>query len=214
MVVECRFGEPDGKGVGIVIPTPAIFIDRDGVINRNRDDHVKSWDEFEFLPRSLPALSALETLGLPIVVITNQAVINRGGASLSTVDSIHLQMADVIGRSGGRVDGVYCCPHRPDEDCQCRKPKPGLLVQAARDMNIDLGRSILIGDAMTDIQAGKLVGCRTILVLTGRGWSAFEQLARPGFVSPDEITPDLQGAVSAVFEHISPSTAARLATAS
>lgn len=197
-----------------MILTPAIFIDRDGVINRNRDDHVKSWQEFEFLPRSLSALSSLTALDLPIVVITNQAIINRGGATRSTIDSIHIQMAEEIGRSGGRVDGVYCCPHRPDEDCQCRKPKPGLLLRAARDRNIDLSRSILIGDAMTDIQAGKLVGCRTILVLTGRGWSAFEQLARPGFVSPDEIVPDLQGAVSAVFELISPSTATRLAAAS
>lgn len=147
----------------------AIFLDRDGVICENRADHVKSWAEFEFLPGVKKSLASLSHLGLPIIVITNQAAVGRGIITTPEVEEIHHRMVAEIVASGGRIDRILYCPHRPEDGCDCRKPKPGMLLQAAKEMGIDLTESYLIGDAATDIQAGYQVGCRTFLVLTGRG---------------------------------------------
>jgi histidinol-phosphate phosphatase family protein len=116
----------------------AVFIDRDGVICHNRDDHVKSWAEFEFQSGARESLTRLAQLDVLIVVITNQAVINRGMVPVRTVEHIHRQMVKEIEKAGGRVDRVLYCPHRPDEHCTCRKPQPGLLLQASREMGVDL----------------------------------------------------------------------------
>lgn len=151
----------------------AIFLDRDGVICENRADHVKNWSEFRFLPGAKEAVTALSHLGLPIIVVTNQAAIGRGLVSAEVVNEINHRMVAEMAAYGGRIDRVFCCPHRPDEKCSCRKPEPGLLQQAADEMDINLGRSYLIGDSLADLQAGQKVGCRNFLVLTGRG---FEQL--------------------------------------
>lgn len=147
----------------------AIFLDRDGVICENRPDHVKSWNEFEFLPGVKKSLVSLSRLGLPIIVVTNQAAVGRGLVTAQTVEEIHQRMEAEIVASGGRIDRIIYCPHRPEDGCDCRKPKPGMLLQAAQEMGIDLTESYLIGDAATDIQAGYQVGCRNFLVLTGRG---------------------------------------------
>ena len=147
----------------------AVFIDRDGVICQNRKDHVKDWREFRFLPGALDALAWLAQTDLRIVIVTNQAVINRGIIPAETVEEIHRRMVSAIEAAGGRVDGVFYCPHRPDEGCSCRKPQPGLLLQAAERLALDLPGSYLIGDAEADMQAGRAVGCRRFLVLTGRG---------------------------------------------
>ena len=147
----------------------AIFLDRDGVICENRSDHVKSWDEFHFVPRALYGLAQLSATGFASIVITNQAIINRGMAPASTINDIHARMLAEVRRAGGRIDRVMTCPHRPDENCACRKPKPGMLYQAAAEMSIDLSRSYVIGDATTDMQAGLAAGCTCVMVLTGRG---------------------------------------------
>jgi D-glycero-D-manno-heptose 1,7-bisphosphate phosphatase len=147
----------------------AIFFDRDGVICENRPDHVKNWGEFKFLPGVIGSLVRLSSLGLPLVVITNQAVIGRGLASMGAVEAIHQRMVAEINEAGGRIDRVYYCPHLPEDQCDCRKPKTGLLLQAAKELGLDLSHSYLVGDAATDILAGQQVGCRTFLVLTGRG---------------------------------------------
>ncbi|MBI1879792.1 MAG: D-glycero-beta-D-manno-heptose 1,7-bisphosphate 7-phosphatase [Chloroflexi bacterium] len=147
----------------------AIFLDRDGVICENQSDHVKSWSEFKFLPGAKSGLVTLSRLGLPIIVVTNQAAIGRGMVSADVVEAIHQRMVAEITTWGGRIDRVIYCPHRPEDRCDCRKPKPGMLLQAAQELNLDLSRSYLVGDAASDIQAGQQVGCRTYLVLTGRG---------------------------------------------
>jgi D-glycero-D-manno-heptose 1,7-bisphosphate phosphatase len=147
----------------------AVFVDRDGVICRNRNDHVKSWEEFVFLPGAVEAMVWLTRLDLPIVVITNQAIINRGIVSEDVVEDINHRMVLAIEAAGGRVDKVMYCPHRPDEHCACRKPQPGMLLDAARDLGLDLSHSYLVGDAETDMQAGQAVGCHCYMVLTGRG---------------------------------------------
>lgn len=147
----------------------AIFLDRDGVICENRSDHVKSWDEFRFIPGALSALTQLTGTEFAVVVITNQAVINRGLVATAVIEDIHARMMTAVRRVGGRIDRVIVCPHRPDEQCDCRKPRPGMITQAAAEMGIDLRQSYLIGDAITDVQAGLAAGCKCTLVLTGRG---------------------------------------------
>jgi D-glycero-D-manno-heptose 1,7-bisphosphate phosphatase len=175
----------------------AVFIDRDGVICRNRDDYVKSWEEFVFLRGALKALARLAHLELHIIVITNQSIINRRMVSVDVVEEIHARMVRAVETVGGRIDRVMVCPHRPDEHCACRKPQPGLLLAAAEELDLDLSQSYLIGDAESDMQAGRAVGCRRYLALTGRGW---RQLIRcwlhgeRGFA----VVPNLGAAVSAI----------------
>ncbi len=176
----------------------AVFIDRDGVICRNRDDHVKSWAEFEFQPGARESLSRLAQLDVLIIVITNQAIINRGMVPVQTVEHIHRQMVEEIEKAGGRVDRVLYCPHRPDEHCACRKPQPGLLLQVSREMGIDLTQSYLIGDAYADIQAGETAGCCCFLVLTGRGRNELRRCllhSQNGF----RVSSDLESAVDAIL---------------
>lgn len=147
----------------------AVFIDRDGVICRNRKDHVKSWEEFVFLPGARDALVRLSRSDFLVIVITNQAIINRGIVSVEVVEDIHRRMVQEVEAAGGRIDRVLYCPHRPDENCGCRKPQPGMLLQAAQEMGIDLAQSWLIGDAWSDMVAARRAGCRRYMVLTGRG---------------------------------------------
>jgi D-glycero-D-manno-heptose 1,7-bisphosphate phosphatase len=175
----------------------AVFIDRDGVICRNRDDYVKRWEEFVFLRGSLQALSRLAHLDLPIIVVSNQSIINRRMVPVETVEDINARMVQAIEAAGGRIDRVLICPHRPDEGCACRKPQPGLLVTAAEEFGLDLAQCYLIGDAKTDMQAGRAVGCHRYLVLTGRGqrqvircWVDGER----GFT----VVPNLGAAVNAI----------------
>lgn len=148
---------------------PAIFVDRDGVINVNRDDYVKSWEEFAFLPGALDGLWALAGLPAPIVVVSNQSAIGRGLTTRALVDDIHTRMVERIRQHGGRVDGIFYCPHRPDEECQCRKPRAGLFLQAAAQLQLDLARSFFIGDAETDVLAALNIGATPLLVKTGLG---------------------------------------------
>ena len=173
---------------------PAIFVDRDGVINANRPDYVKSWAEFEFLPGSLQALVELAGLGWPLVVISNQSAIGRGLVTAERVAEINARMVAAIEAAGGRVDGVYICPHRPDEGCGCRKPLPGMLQQAAQELGLDLACSYLIGDAESDILAGLAVCAQPILVLTGRGPA--QRLRLGGLEGIFQVCSDLAEAVS------------------
>jgi len=147
----------------------AIFLDRDGVINENRPDYVKSLAEFVFLPGALEALRLLAGVGMPIVVVSNQSAINRGLVSHATVDAITQAMQRQVEMAGGRIDAVFYCPHRPDEGCTCRKPKTGLFHQAARRLDLQLAGSYVVGDALSDIQAALSIGAHPLLVLTGRG---------------------------------------------
>lgn len=147
----------------------AVFLDRDGVINVNRDDHVKSWNEFDFIPGVPEAIARLTRAGRQIFIITNQAIVNRGVVSCDVVESINRQMVHELERQGGQVTEVAYCPHRSDEGCGCRKPEPGLLLRLARQHGVSLNDAVLIGDARSDIEAGHAAGCETMLVLTGRG---------------------------------------------
>lgn len=146
------------------MPDPAVLLDRDGVINVRRPDHVKSWAAFRFAPGSLCALGRLATMGERVVVITNQSAVGRGLLTAAGLASIHVLMTHVVARAGGRIDRVYACPHRPDSGCGCRKPAIGLLLLAAAELDIDLRRSVLVGDSATDVQAALAAGCQPIFV--------------------------------------------------
>ncbi|MCB0122894.1 MAG: HAD family hydrolase, partial [Caldilineaceae bacterium] len=145
----------------------AILLDRDGVINCERADYVKSWHEFHFLPGVLPALRRLATLAVPIAVITNQSAIGRGIIEPATVAEIHNRLRKTVFDAGGRLDAFFVCPHHPSTGCGCRKPKPGLLVQAAEQLDFSLKHSVFIGDTITDFEAARAAGCHAILVKSG-----------------------------------------------
>lgn len=152
----------------------AVFLDRDGVINENRPDHVKSWAEFRFLPGALNAIRRLTEAGVLVFVVTNQAVINRGLVPRATVDMINRRMVSEIERHGGRIAAIAYCPHRPEEHCHCRKPQPGLILDLMARYRLEPRDCVVIGDALSDLDAGRAAGTAAILVRTGRGR---EQLA-------------------------------------
>ena len=153
-----------------------VFLDRDGVICRDRADYVKSWEEFRFIPGVKAALRALREAGITVLIITNQSVINRGIVTREALDSLHRRMIRDIARAGGEISGIYYCPHRPDEGCDCRKPGTALLKQAARDHRLNLKKCVFVGDTLKDLEAGKGVGCRTILVQTGQGRETLKKI--------------------------------------
>lgn len=146
-----------------------IFLDRDGVINENRSDYVKSWSEFRFLPGSREAIARLTQAGHRIVVCTNQAGVARGSIAVETVYDIHQRMLADIKEMGGTIEKVYFCPHGKEERCDCRKPRPGMLLRAQHELGLDLSDALFIGDSITDIRAAIAVGVHPILVLTGLG---------------------------------------------
>jgi D-glycero-D-manno-heptose 1,7-bisphosphate phosphatase len=146
------------------VPDRVIFLDRDGVINRRRPDHVRSWRQLEFLPHSLDALRALHELEERVVVVTNQSVVGRGLITAAELTVIHERMVEVVARNGGHIEHIYVCTHAPRDGCGCRKPGVGLLLRAATELSIDLEQSILVGDSLSDIQAAQAAGCRPIVV--------------------------------------------------
>jgi D-glycero-D-manno-heptose 1,7-bisphosphate phosphatase len=175
----------------------AVFLDRDGVISENRPDHVKSWDEFRFLPGAPEAIARLTRSQVQVFVITNQAIVNRQIVPVDVLEDMHQRMLRVIEAHGGQVVDIEYCPHRPDERCRCRKPRPGMILDLAAKHRLDLGEAVVIGDFLTDIEAGMAAGCRTILVLTGRGQEQLELLgdAERTFA----VAADLPGAVDLVL---------------
>ncbi len=176
----------------------AVFLDRDGVINENRTDHVKSWQEFTFVPGALTALRLLHEARIPVFVVTNQAIIERGLVAASTLDAIHQTMRQQIIEAGGYIHDLRHCPHDARSDCQCRKPRPGMLHDLASCWGVNLSQSFMVGDAWTDIAAGRLAGCRCALVQTGRG--AAQALLPESQVFPaDFIASDLLNAVQWVM---------------
>ena len=178
---------------------PAIFLDRDGVINQNRHDYVKSWSEYVFLSGAFEALRRLASTPFAVVVVTNQSPINRGFVPQHVVEQIHQRMIAEIHEHEGRIDAVFYCPHHPDENCFCRKPRPGLLLQAAQQLELDLGRSFLIGDAVSDLDAALAVGVQPFLVLTGRGREQMQRLRARG-TNGVHVVKDIKEAVEHILE--------------
>ena len=179
---------------------PTVFIDRDGVINHNRAEHVLHWQDFKFLEGALVALARLRQAGYRVVVITNQAAIERGLVSAHQVEQLHTRMTAEIEAAGGAVQAVLYCPHRPEAGCNCRKPRPGLLYQAAAHYRIRLNESWLIGDYLTDIEAGLAANCKPVLDLTGRGQVAWQNWSQHPLHRPLPVKQDLLEAVNYILE--------------
>ena len=150
------------------MPRPAIFLDRDGVINAAvHGDYIRNVSQFRWLPGVPDAIAALWIAGWPVVVITNQSGIARGLYTMADVNEIHRRVRSGVQQAGGDITAFYVCPHRNEDGCVCRKPLPGMLVQAARDYDLDLTRSHFIGDTEIDARAGRAAGCAVITVTTG-----------------------------------------------
>jgi D-glycero-D-manno-heptose 1,7-bisphosphate phosphatase len=184
----------------IVHVKPAIFLDRDGVIIENRVSYVRSWTDVVFLPDALAALALLARAGYAIVVVTNQSAVGRGLMTLAQAEQINRDIVRVIAVNRGRIDHVYMCPHAPADGCKCRKPRPGLLTQAAEDLDLDLSASFLIGDALTDLQAAQAAGVpHRIMVRTGRGASQL-QLSEASSLPPFTVCNHLLEAIHLILD--------------
>lgn len=145
-----------------------VILDRDGTINEDRDDYVKTADEWVPLPGALEAISRLHQAGWHVVVATNQSGLGRGLFDVATLNAMHLKMNERLAEFGGRVDAVFFCPHAPEDGCDCRKPLPGLFTQIGRRFGVDLRGVPVVGDTLRDLQAGSAVGCAPHLVRTGK----------------------------------------------
>lgn len=178
---------------------PAIFLDRDGVIIENQADYVRDWSHVHIFPEAIRALSSSNIKNYKIVIVTNQSAVGRGLISFEIAKDINDRLIEIIHEQRGKVDGAYICPHGPDDECECRKPKPGLLLQAARELSLDLKRSWMVGDAWSDVQAGQSAGVQgTIIVKTGRGADQL-LLPRPNGINDPLICDDLAQAFEAIL---------------
>jgi D-glycero-D-manno-heptose 1,7-bisphosphate phosphatase len=167
-----------------------IFLDRDGTINREVG-YLDDPDKVELLPGSALAIRLLNRLGIPVVIISNQSGVARGYLTSSAVEEVNGRLQDLLLREGARLQGIHYCPHSPEDGCDCRKPKPGLLLLGAEVHGIDLKKSYLVGDHGSDVEAVQRVGGKGVLVLSGHG----QEEAHKNLVAPDFIARDLLEAV-------------------
>jgi len=146
-----------------------VILDRDGTINHDSDQYIKSPAEWKPIKGSLEAIARLTQAGWRVVVATNQSGIGRGLFDMATLNAIHDTMHRAVHQAGGRIDAIFFCPHAGDANCECRKPKPGMLLEIARRMNVQLDGVPMVGDSLRDLQAAAAAGARPVLVLTGKG---------------------------------------------
>lgn len=172
-----------------------VILDRDGVINFDSTEYIKSPEEWLPMPGSLDAIAQLNRAGYQVVIATNQSGVGRGYYDLETLDSIHEKLMRELAAHGGYVDHIFFCPHRPDDGCDCRKPKPGLLHQIAEKYQVDLRDTFFIGDSSGDVSAALAVGSTPVLVMTGNGQTTSEKF-------PDvKRFADLAAAVEYIISH-------------
>jgi len=173
-----------------------IILDRDGVINRDSEQFIKTPDEWRPIPGSLEAIARLNHAGFRVVIATNQSGIGRGLFEMATLNAIHEKMHKALALAGGRIDALFYCPHTADASCECRKPRTGMLKEIGLRFGVDLAGVPCIGDSLRDLTAAAAVGAQPILVLTGKG----EQTLREGeFPENTVIFPDLAFAASALL---------------
>ena len=179
---------------------PAVFLDRDGVLIANRDgDYVRTPQQVRLLPRAAAAVRRLHAAGLRTVVVSNQACIGKGLMTTQVARRVHEEVLRRFAAAGASLWAGYLCPHAPFEYCPCRKPRPGMIERAAHRLNLDLTRSHLVGDALSDLAAGEAAGVCSHLVLTGRG-RAQAVLPEAAGVAPGRIHLDLLAAVDAILD--------------
>lgn len=150
----------------------AAFLDRDGVINQKaptEDDYITRWEEMQILPGVVEAIALLNRAGFRVIVVSNQRCIAKGLLTTNELDSMHDRMCRELAAVGAKIDGVYYCPHEEQPPCNCRKPEPGMLFEAAIEHHVDLPSSWMIGDSEKDVEAGRSAGCRTARILRANG---------------------------------------------
>ena len=177
----------------------AVLLDRDGVICKNRPDSVKSWAEFEFLDDALRELPRLTSAGLKIAIVTNQAIIGREVVAQSVVAEIHEKMCHELAGASVVVNGVFVCPHTPENSCECRKPAPGLIHQAADDLGVEPSQCCLVGDVYSDAIAGLMGGCRMAYLVPSTRPMDLPARIDPSLSRRLVVARDLNGAVSAIL---------------
>ena len=165
-----------------------VILDRDGTINQDSDQYIKSPAEWKPIPGSVEAIARLTQGGWRIVVATNQSGIARGLFDMATLNAIHAEMHRVVNLAGGRIDAIFFCPHAAEANCECRKPKPGLLREIGSRMDVELAGVPMIGDSLRDVEAAAAVGAKPYLVLTGKGRKTREA---GGLPAGTEVAADL-----------------------
>ena len=180
------------------IKRPAVFLDRDGTINEEMG-YINDLSRFQLLPEAASAIRLLNESQIPVVVVTNQSGAARGYFPASLVDEVHRHLHDLLAQAGARVDAIYTCLHGPEAGCSCRKPRPGLLLQAAQDLNLDLSRSYLVGDRYKDIDTAANAGVAGILVLTGYGWGEHKHFHEQSQTKPVYVADNLLDAVEFIL---------------
>lgn len=173
-----------------------VILDRDGVINQDSDAYIKAPEEWIPIPGSLEAIARLNHAGYHVVVATNQSGLARGLFDIDRLNAIHERLYEELDKVGGHIDSIFFCPHGPDDGCDCRKPKIGLMNQISERLDIDLDDVPAIGDSLRDLQAADAVGARPILVLTGKGQKTRDELKEFGDVP---VYEDLASAVDALL---------------
>lgn len=170
-----------------------VILGRDGVLNAYREDHVKAPEEWQPIPGALEAVARLNHAGWHTVVATNQAGIGRGMIDMASINAVHAHMNRELMARGGRIDAVFFCPHAPEEQCDCRKPLPGMMLDIGRRYGVDLAQVPMVGDTLRDLQAAAAAGCEPHLVLTGRaeGLDADAVAQRVAQVPATQVHADL-----------------------
>jgi D-glycero-D-manno-heptose 1,7-bisphosphate phosphatase len=169
-----------------------VILDRDGVINHDSDQFIKNPDEWLPIDGSLEAIARLSQAGYRVVVATNQSGVGRGLFDMATLNAIHEKMHRAVMQAGGRIDAIFFCPHTADADCNCRKPRSGMIEAIAERYNVDLKEVPAIGDSLRDLEAAARLGAQPILVLTGKGTKT---QAKGGLPQGTQVYPDLAAAV-------------------
>ena len=177
----------------------AVFIDRDGTINVNYG-YINNPNDFKMYPSVAKGIKLLKKNGFKIIIITNQSGISRGYFSEKSLEEIHEKMKKELSKEDAKVDAIYYCPHHPDEKCNCRKPKPGMLETAIKDFDIDIENSYIIGDRMLDVEAGRAVGCKTVLVPEDKVIVKKEMAESD--INPDYICDDFYSGVEWIIENL------------
>jgi len=187
---------------GVLHTRPAVFVDRDGTINVEKG-YLRRPGDLVLLPGVGEALAQLNAHGIPVVIVTNQSALGRGLMDQAEFEAVSDALWRALRERGAYYDALYYCPHSPDGlPCDCRKPRPGLLLQAAVDLGLSLSRCFVVGDKRSDLEAGHFCGCQTILVLTGWGQRTYEEIMRAGDVQPNYVADSLLGAVRWIIDHL------------
>ncbi|MGD2052556.1 MAG: D-glycero-beta-D-manno-heptose 1,7-bisphosphate 7-phosphatase [Gammaproteobacteria bacterium] len=179
-----------------------IILDRDGVINEDSDDYIKSPDEWIPIPGSIDAIARLNHAGYIVTVASNQSGIARGYFNLETFAAMNVKMSDMLSHSGGRIDAMFFCPHGPDDGCDCRKPRPGLLTEIGNRFQTSLANVMFVGDNINDIKAARAAGAKPVLVRTGKGEQTARMIAAN---NPDNVPvyDDLADLVNTILDGVS-----------